>query len=190
MSDPETQTQPLLRASSQQAAQGSSTRAYKIAGITLLACVLIVGQAMTAYFLLSQRSDIKSLEEQNNKLQTVMTKGRSASVPLRMHMPMNTLTALADDASDEVKKKSPTLDPSQATNCQLEALGLKPVQVPGFRPTCDERGLYKTRQCYMMQCWCVDPVSGQQVPCAEKQPAASVFSGGMSELLTVPDVTE
>lgn len=190
MSDPETQTQPLLRAPSQQTPQ-SSSRAYKIAGITLLACVLIVGQAMTAYFLLSQRSDIKSLEEQGNQLKSEMTKGRSVSVPLRMHMPMNTLTEVMDDTAEE-KADVDTLaklDPSHATDCQLEAAGQKPVQVPGFRPACDERGLYKTQQCFAMQCWCVDPVSGQQVPCTEK-PAASVFTGGMSEMLTVPDVSE
>lgn len=51
---------------------GSSSRAYKVAGITLLACVLIAGQAMTAYFLLSQGSDIKSLENQNKNLESQM----------------------------------------------------------------------------------------------------------------------
>lgn len=56
---------------------GRSSRAYKVAGITLLACVLIVGQAMIAYFLLSQRNDIKSLEEQSNNLKAELTKGRS-----------------------------------------------------------------------------------------------------------------
>lgn len=54
-----------------------SSRAYKVAGLTLLACVLIAGQAMIAYFLLSQRSDIRSLEEQNNKLSMQMTSGQS-----------------------------------------------------------------------------------------------------------------
>lgn len=59
------------------ACSGSSSRAYKIAGITLLACVLIAGQVMTAYFLLSQRSDIQSLEEKNNNMNAELTKGRS-----------------------------------------------------------------------------------------------------------------
>ncbi|KAF1375531.1 hypothetical protein PFLUV_G00221170 [Perca fluviatilis] len=81
MSDPETQNQPLLAATNQQAAfnaqGGRSSRAYKVAGITLLACVLIVGQAMIAYFLLSQRGEITSLKEQSNNLQSQMTKGRS-----------------------------------------------------------------------------------------------------------------
>lgn len=56
---------------------GRSTRAYKVAGLTLLACVLIVGQAMTAYFLLSQKNDIKSLEDQNNKLESQVSQVNS-----------------------------------------------------------------------------------------------------------------
>lgn len=45
--------------------------------MTLLACVLIVGQAMTAYFLLSQKNDIKSLEDQNNKLESQVSRVNS-----------------------------------------------------------------------------------------------------------------
>ncbi len=56
---------------------GRSTRAYKVAGIAVLACALIAGQAMVAYFLLSQRSDIKSLEEQSNNMKVELAKGRS-----------------------------------------------------------------------------------------------------------------
>lgn len=55
---------------------GRSSRSYKVAGFTLLACVLIAGQAITTYFLLSQRSDIKALEEQNDNLHSEMTNGR------------------------------------------------------------------------------------------------------------------
>uniref|UniRef100_A0A3B4Z4Z5 Thyroglobulin type-1 domain-containing protein n=1 Tax=Seriola lalandi dorsalis TaxID=1841481 RepID=A0A3B4Z4Z5_SERLL len=156
MSDPENPAQPLLRAPNQPAAvnagETTENRAYKMAALTLLACVLIVGQAMIAYFLLSQRNDIKSLEEQNNNMKTELTKGRSVSVPVRMHMPMNALTMLTDDYVEE------------GTDCQLEAAGVKASQPPGFRPACDERGLYKAQQCFMRTCWCVNPVNGEQIP--------------------------
>lgn len=56
-----------------------STRAYKVAGLTLLACVLIAGQAMIAYFLLNQRSEIRSLEEQSDNLRHEMTRGRNSA---------------------------------------------------------------------------------------------------------------
>ncbi|XP_032397242.1 uncharacterized protein LOC116705284 isoform X1 [Etheostoma spectabile] len=193
MSDPETPNQPLL--ANQQAAinaqGGRTSRAYKVAGITLLACVLIVGQAMIAYFLLSQRGEITSLKEQSNNLQSQMTKGRSASVPVRMHLPMNALSEQMDvdeEASTGVPEKNV---PPQATNCQLEAAGVKNVQVPGFRPTCDERGLYQAQQCFRDHCWCVNPADGLAVPGSLKKGQAScggpVFTGRMGKLMTVPD---
>ncbi|XP_051277716.1 uncharacterized protein LOC127375656 [Dicentrarchus labrax] len=192
MSDPETPSQPLLRA--QPGEGGRPSKAYKVAGITLLACVLIAGQAMIAYFLLSQRSDIRSLEEQSNNLKAELTKGRSVSVPIRMDMPMNALPKLMDDFVDEeastgAPEKSA---PQSATDCQLEAAGVKAVRVPGFQPSCDQRGLYKAQQCFMSHCWCVNPVNGQQIPGSlSKGPArcrAAVLAGSMSKVLTLSDV--
>ncbi|XP_031696837.1 CD74 molecule, major histocompatibility complex, class II invariant chain b [Anarrhichthys ocellatus] len=198
MSDP-TSNQPLLAATNQQAANaqgGRSSRAYKVAGLTLLACVLIVGQAMTVYFLFSQKSDIKTLREQNENLGSEMTKSRSVAVSMRM--PMNALPklmafSLDDDSSTEVPD---TTVPQQATLCQLEAAGVKPVQVPGFRPVCDERGLYRAQQCFVQHCWCVNPADGQQISgsltkghasCGASVRGASVRGGSISKLLTLPD---
>nr|XP_020454299.1 uncharacterized protein LOC109959360 [Monopterus albus]XP_020454308.1 uncharacterized protein LOC109959360 [Monopterus albus]XP_020454316.1 uncharacterized protein LOC109959360 [Monopterus albus]XP_020454324.1 uncharacterized protein LOC109959360 [Monopterus albus]XP_020454331.1 uncharacterized protein LOC109959360 [Monopterus albus] len=174
MSDPETSYQPLIGAPSQQTGinvgappqGGRNTRAYKVAGLTLLACVLIVGQAMVAYFLLSQKNDLKSLQEQNDNMRAEMTRGRSVSVPVRMHLPMNALPELTVDPMDEEASAGTPEKavPMQGTKCQMEAAGVKPVQVPGFLPKCDERGLYRAQQCYMGQCWCADPVNGNQIP--------------------------
>ncbi|KAE8280845.1 hypothetical protein D5F01_LYC21411 [Larimichthys crocea] len=159
MSDPETPNQPLLQAATNvpAAQRGSSSRAYKVAGFTLLACLLIAGQAMIAYFLLNQRNDIKSLEEQNSNLQAEMTRGRSVAVPMRTHMAMNALPVMdvsMDEDSSITDPEKPA--PRQVTDCQLEAAGKKPVQVPGFRPSCDERGLYQPQQCFMTQ-WVCQP---------------------------------
>ncbi|KAJ4949410.1 hypothetical protein JOQ06_020925 [Pogonophryne albipinna] len=81
MSNSEIQNQPLLAPPTQQAeinGQGvRPSRAYKVAGLTLLACVLIVGQATIAYFLFSQQSDIKSLKVQNENLNSKLSNGRS-----------------------------------------------------------------------------------------------------------------
>ncbi|KAM6923326.1 CD74 molecule, major histocompatibility complex, class II invariant chain b [Lycodopsis pacificus] len=193
MSDPETSSQSLLVATNQAAnAQGGrSSRAYKVAGLTLLACVLIVGQAMTVYFVFSQKSDIKTLREQNDNLGSEMTKSRSVAVPMRM--PMNALpelmaVSLDDDSSTEVPDKTV---PQQATVCQLEAAGVKPMQVPDFRPVCDERGLYRAQQCFVHHCWCVNPADGQQLPGSltkgHAHCGASVRAGSISKLLTLPD---
>ncbi|KAM9847564.1 CD74 molecule, major histocompatibility complex, class II invariant chain b [Aulostomus maculatus] len=190
MADPETPpTQPLITSPSQQTAinvgapaQGrSSSWAYKVAGITLLASVLIVGQAMIAYFLLSQRTELKSLEEQSNNLKTELMNKGSVSVPVKMGAHMNSMNILPGDfANAETSTGSP--GPQQATNCQLEAAGLIPVRLADFRPACDERGLYKALQCFMDLCWCVSPVTGLQVPCT-----SSRFTGGMNKLATLPE---
>lgn len=167
MSEPEVPTQPLIGGQTVinvPAQSGRSSKAYKVAGITLLACVLLVGQAMIAYFLLSQRGDIKALEQQNNNLKSEMTKGRSVAVP--MHMPMNSLPMLSEDSLEEDSSTGApekTVSP-QATDCQLEAAGVKTMSVPGFRPTCDSRGLYMPQQCFGGYCWCVSPLNGQMIP--------------------------
>ncbi|XP_076599270.1 CD74 molecule, major histocompatibility complex, class II invariant chain b [Chaetodon auriga] len=202
MSDPETQTQPLIGSQAAinvpSAQNGRSSKAYKVAGLTLLACVLIAGQAMIAYFLLSQRSDIRSLEEQNDNLKTELTRGRSGqgakfssvvdAVPVRMHVPMKALPALMDDSVDEEASTGIPEKPEhvQATDCQLEAAGLKAVQVPGFRPSCDERGLYLAKQCYGGLCWCVNPANGMTVPGSVNKNSGScsepVLTGSLSNV--------
>ncbi len=191
MTDPENTSQPLLAAPNQQAQSVRPSRAYKVAGLTMLACVLIVGQVVIAYFLLSQRSDIKSLKEQSSGLQSELTKGRSVAVPVQMHRPMNALPVLMDtldeEASTGVTEKNDALP---ATSCQLEAAGLKPVRVPNFRPKCDESGRYQVQQCFMRSCWCVNPTNGEMIPGSMSNGAAQcdLFTGGMRKLLPAPDI--
>ncbi|KAM3606026.1 uncharacterized protein V6R79_009545 [Siganus canaliculatus] len=192
MADPENPNQPLLTAQApanvtpEQGAR-SSSRAYKVAGFTLLACILIAGQAMIAYFLLSQRGDIKSLQEQNNNLRTDMKRGGSASVPIRMQLPMDTLPMLADDTVDE---EASTGTPAK-TDCQLEAEGQKPVELPGFRPRCDARGFYRPKQCYQGHCWCVNPATGLVIPGdSNGDPfcGTRVLAGSMNKMLSLDDI--
>ncbi|KAK1904981.1 H-2 class II histocompatibility antigen gamma chain [Dissostichus eleginoides] len=163
MPNSEIQNQPLMPAPTQQAeinGQGvRPSRAYKVAGLTLLACVLIVGQATIAYFLISQQGDLKTLKEQND-LNSKMSNGRSV--------------------------------PREATQCHLEAAGVKPVQVPGFHPDCDERGLYRAQQCFLDSCWCVDTATGQEISGSLTKGLAScgapVSTGSRGRMMRMPDV--
>ncbi|KAM9365340.1 CD74 molecule, major histocompatibility complex, class II invariant chain b [Pholidichthys leucotaenia] len=194
MSEPELQNQPLIGTPSQQTGEDAeapgrghrSTRAYKVAGFTLLGAVLIAGQALTAYFLLTQRNDIKALEQQSNQLKTDMTKGSSYSVPMRMDSPMNTMTELLDDSPDEVASTGSPEKSASLTTCQLEAYGLKPVQVPGFVPACDGNGQYRAQQCFQTACWCVNQANGKLIPGSMRKGPVScntaVFSGRLMPL--------
>ncbi|KAK5908719.1 hypothetical protein CgunFtcFv8_016752 [Champsocephalus gunnari] len=198
MPNSEIQNQRLLPAPTQQAeinGQGvRPSRAYKVAGLTLLACVLIVGQATIAYFLFSQQGDIKSLKVQNENLNSKLSNGRSVAGSVRMHIPMNTFPKLLDltteEDSTEVQEKKV---PREATQCHLEAAGVKPVEIPGFQPNCDERGLYRAQQCFLESCWCVDTATGQEISGSLTKGLAScdapVFTAGSrGRMMRMPDV--
>ncbi|CAI5654629.1 CD74 molecule, major histocompatibility complex, class II invariant chain b isoform X2 [Oreochromis niloticus] len=197
MSDPETPTQPLIGARSHETTvnvgvpgqNGRSTQAYKVAGLTLLACVLIAGQVMTAYFVLSQKNDIKSLEDQNNKLQTQVSRGNSAPAPMKMHLPLNSMV-MSDFVDTDSSTGTPDDSSPPTTKCQLEASGVKPVQVPGFKPACEKNGLYKAQQCFGSLCWCVNTATGEQIDGSEREGQAncnvSVRAGSMMKMLSLP----
>ncbi|XP_064207923.1 CD74 molecule, major histocompatibility complex, class II invariant chain b isoform X2 [Anguilla rostrata] len=109
------QHQPLL--SSQTSVNmgpdgGDSTkRALKVAGITVLACALIAGQALTAYFLLSQKSQINALEDSANSLKKEMVHRQSgSSAGMAMHLPMSSMSIMTDDTSEDPKPKDEPSD--------------------------------------------------------------------------------
>ncbi|XP_047459378.1 CD74 molecule, major histocompatibility complex, class II invariant chain b [Mugil cephalus] len=181
MSDSETPNQPLLNhqtavnVEAQPQGGQSSSRAYKVAGLVLLASVLIVGQVLTAYFVFSQGNDIKALEKQNVELQSDMTKGRSVAV----HVPMNVLPGLMDNTMDVMSSTGEPESDTPLTACQQEAAGKKPLQVPGFRPDCDSNGLYRPQQCFEQYCWCVNPVTGDQILGSQRQGPVSCVRAAM-----------
>uniref|UniRef100_A0A4W5LFT9 MHC class II-associated invariant chain/CLIP MHC II-interacting domain-containing protein n=1 Tax=Hucho hucho TaxID=62062 RepID=A0A4W5LFT9_9TELE len=76
-------------------AGGSNKRAFEIASFTLLACLLISGQALTAYFVLGQRNDIKAQEEQSNSLKKDLSLGLT-------DVPMSIMPVLIDESAEGV----------------------------------------------------------------------------------------
>lgn len=52
----------------------------------------------------------------------------------------------------------------QATECQEKASRMKALGFQSFDQLCDERGFYQAQQCLMKKCWCVDPLSGHEIP--------------------------
>ncbi|XP_030620547.1 CD74 molecule, major histocompatibility complex, class II invariant chain a [Chanos chanos] len=78
---------------------GSNAKALKAAGFTLLACLLIAGQALTVYFVLGQNKHITDLEQTQQNLKQVLT--RKAVVPAKMHLPMSSLPLLKDFSEED-----------------------------------------------------------------------------------------
>ncbi|XP_063059905.1 CD74 molecule, major histocompatibility complex, class II invariant chain b [Engraulis encrasicolus] len=138
---------------------GSNKKALMAAGLTLLACLVVAGQGLTAYMVMGQKTQLDDLNLKMQRLKELSTRNNMAT-PVRMAAPMGPmhLLRLKDEAADtKDSAATPTpKDPSTLTQCEKEALGLTPSKVPGFKPQCDAVGGYQPRQCFQRQCWCVD----------------------------------
>ncbi|XP_056147824.1 uncharacterized protein LOC130122817 isoform X2 [Lampris incognitus] len=201
MTDPQNQTEPLIRHPSRDTINAgaptarSSSRAFMGAGLAVLACLLISAQALTAYFLFSQRDDIKSLEDQQQNLKVDMRRGRVAAMPMQMHVPLGFMTKLADvSAHEDGSTAAPGDDAASqlVTSCQLEAAGLRTGPVPSFKPRCDEQGLYHATQCWIRSCWCVDIASGKEIPRSGEHGCkqSTVNGAHLSRVMAAPAVAQ
>uniref|UniRef100_A0A8C1HE86 CD74 molecule, major histocompatibility complex, class II invariant chain b n=1 Tax=Cyprinus carpio carpio TaxID=630221 RepID=A0A8C1HE86_CYPCA len=144
---------PLIRAPSEQTSinmgtqRRSNNQALKVAGVTLLAGILIAGQAFTAYMAYSQKQQLSTLERRSDRLQEINRKSVMRA-PLQMHLPMSSLALTYEE---EPKEK--------------EASGEVKSLLPSFHPRCDENGDYLAEQCWDKTdfCWCVDK-NGVEMP--------------------------
>ncbi|XP_051955577.1 H-2 class II histocompatibility antigen gamma chain-like [Xyrauchen texanus] len=170
---PESNEAPLIRAPSEQTSinmgsprGGSNSQALKVAGVTLLAGILIAGQAFTAYMAFNQKEQLNTLERRTDRLQEISRKSMAMRAPVKMHLPMSSLPLMLEDLpKDEKKDSSPKPEPSVRTQCQLEAAGEVKSLLPSFRPQCDDKGDYLAQQCWdgSEMCWCVDK-NGTEIP--------------------------
>lgn len=163
---------PLIRAPSEQTSinmapqGGSNSKALKVAGLTLLAGILIVGQAFTAYMVYSHKEQLNIIERRGDRLQELSRKFvmRSQGTPLKMHLPMSSLALTLEDTPKE--KDSPSSTPKPVlSQCQKEAAGVAKSPLPSFFPRCEKNGDYQPKQCWdeTEWCWCVDK-NGFQIP--------------------------
>ncbi|XP_066524537.1 CD74 molecule, major histocompatibility complex, class II invariant chain a [Hoplias malabaricus] len=112
--------------------RNANAKALKVAGLTLLACLLLAGQALTIYFVMGQRDHITALEQGQENLKNQMLTRRPAVAPKKMQMAMNSmplLTSLSDD--DSPPQKSP-LTKVQSTAFLREGSGV--VEGPRLAP--------------------------------------------------------
>ncbi|XP_030252735.1 CD74 molecule, major histocompatibility complex, class II invariant chain a [Sparus aurata] len=87
---------------------GSNSRAFKIAGLTTLACLLLASQVFTAYTMFGQKQQIHTLQKNSDRMSRQLTRTPPAGAPMRMHMPMNSLPLMMDYIPDEDSKSSKT----------------------------------------------------------------------------------
>ncbi|XP_076836180.1 CD74 molecule, major histocompatibility complex, class II invariant chain b [Brachyhypopomus gauderio] len=176
---------PLLRSRSEEstdsagARRGSSNRkAFKVAGLTLLATVLIAGQAFTAYMVYSHKEKLSTLERRSDRLEELSRKASVMRAPVKMAVPMKSLPMVLDelDTTDKKAPASPAPKKDTMTKCQEEA------SVGSFKPQCDEQGDYLPQQCMEKPqlCWCVDE-KGDMLPDSVVQGPAQCNAGPAQE---------
>ncbi|KPP57204.1 invariant chain-like protein 14-1-like [Scleropages formosus] len=189
----EVQNEPLLGAPGGEtvvtvrSADGDSAankKAFKVAGFTVLACLLIAGQAISVYFVLNQRNKLGDLEQSFSKQLHHKPSGPSSYE--KVNVPINSMPMMMDDTIDQDDKKGPSLGPMQKPKCLREAM----LTSHGHRPQCDMDGNYLPMQCQNKYCWCVDengiPIPGSQgvgvVQCAGNNAAGEMAMSSFGEL--------
>uniref|UniRef100_A0A8C9TFB7 Thyroglobulin type-1 domain-containing protein n=1 Tax=Scleropages formosus TaxID=113540 RepID=A0A8C9TFB7_SCLFO len=167
----------------------ANKKAFKVAGFTVLACLLIAGQAISVYFVLNQRNKLGDLEQSFSKQLHHKPSGESTVSPStlqlfliilcsvpgpssyeKVNVPINSMPMMMDDTIDQDDKKVWRLVVS-ITTCSLSVT----TRCHGHRPQCDMDGNYLPMQCQNKYCWCVDengiPIPGSKgvgvVQCAE-----------------------
>ncbi|XP_015205516.2 H-2 class II histocompatibility antigen gamma chain isoform X1 [Lepisosteus oculatus] len=116
----------------------SSNRGYKIAGFTLLACLLIAGQAVTVYFVMSQKGQITTLEQhtENLKKQLNTRKPAPPSAPKMLHMPMFNMPLLMDYSEDSKKVPMKKIEDTATVSLEKQVKDLlQDENLPQFNET-------------------------------------------------------
>lgn len=65
--------------------RGSNGKALKVTGLTVLACLLLAGQALTAYLVWGQKEHISALTTGQEKLKTELTRKMSGEQHSRVN---------------------------------------------------------------------------------------------------------
>ncbi|NP_001306867.1 HLA class II histocompatibility antigen gamma chain [Larimichthys crocea] len=95
-------------------AGGSNSRAFKVAGLTTLACLLLASQVFTAYMVFGQKDQIRTLQKNSERLGRQLSRSSQGSsnrgASMRMAMPMNSLPLLKDFSDeDSTTTKTPMI---------------------------------------------------------------------------------
>ncbi|KAK3555726.1 hypothetical protein QTP86_028988 [Hemibagrus guttatus] len=86
---------------------GSNKKALMAAGLTVLATLLIAGQAFTAYSVYKHSEKLSLLERRSDRLQEMSVSARANRTPMKMAVPMSSVRLMAADFSDKKMESTP-----------------------------------------------------------------------------------
>ncbi|XP_024139988.1 CD74 molecule, major histocompatibility complex, class II invariant chain a [Oryzias melastigma] len=114
---------------------GSNSRAFKIAGLTTLACLLLASQVFTAYMVYNQKQQIHTLQKNSERMGKQLTRASQVVAPARMAMPMNSLS-LVSDFSEDAKTPLIKLQDTAVVSVEKQLMDLmQDVSLPKFNET-------------------------------------------------------
>lgn len=111
--------------------RSSNSRAFKIAGLTTLACLLLASQVFTAYMVFGQKQQINSLERDSEKMAKQLT--RSSQAVGSMRMPIKNMPLMMDltlDSDDDSAAKTPMSKLQDTVIVSLEKQLTDLLQIP------------------------------------------------------------
>ncbi|TNN64780.1 H-2 class II histocompatibility antigen gamma chain [Liparis tanakae] len=113
---------------------GSNRYAFKVAGLTTIACLLLASQVFTAYMVFDQNQEIHSLQRNVERLDKQLTD--SSQAQRKMRIPIKSVPLLMDLTLDEaamtpLKKRQDTV---VSVKTQLKDL-MQDSQLPQFNET-------------------------------------------------------
>uniref|UniRef100_A0A673X764 H-2 class II histocompatibility antigen gamma chain-like n=1 Tax=Salmo trutta TaxID=8032 RepID=A0A673X764_SALTR len=114
----------------------SNSRPLKIAGFTVLACLLLAGQAFTAYMVFNQRGQIHDMEKSNDNMRKQLRNRPPAVAPVQMHMPMLNMPRLIDFTDEDEKTPMTKLEATAIVSLEKQVKDLlQNPQLPQFNET-------------------------------------------------------
>ncbi|KAJ8015316.1 hypothetical protein DPEC_G00024860 [Dallia pectoralis] len=103
----------------------SNSRAFKVAGFTLLACLLLAGQGLTAYLVFNQKGQISDMQKNNDNMRKQL-RNRPPAAPAQMHMPMlNMPHLLAYSEEDSKTTKNTPIMKLENTAVAIQSLEMQ-----------------------------------------------------------------
>nr|XP_046181166.1 HLA class II histocompatibility antigen gamma chain-like [Oncorhynchus gorbuscha] len=117
--------------------RASNSRAFKVAGLTVLACLLLAGQALTTYLVFNQRGQIYDMQKSNDNMRKQLRNRPPAVAPVKMQTPMLNM-ALIDFTDEDVKTPMTNLEATAVAIVSLEEQVknlLQNPQLPQFNET-------------------------------------------------------
>ncbi|XP_014067965.1 HLA class II histocompatibility antigen gamma chain [Salmo salar] len=118
--------------------RASNSRAFKVAGLTVLACLLLAGQALTAYLVFNQRGQIHDMQKSNDNMRKQLRNRPLAVAPVKMQMPMLNMARLIDFTDEDSKTPMTNLEATAIAIVSLEDQVkdlLQNPQLPQFNET-------------------------------------------------------